>query len=127
MGLRPGLRPTQGDKNAFCPATALHRSAALPFVIPSVPGFPTTRHQRWPRVRLSVKLPFVCDHQEPIQEPMCSTIFPTMCPCSTLWCAWTTSLSGKTWVLSGIVREPIAAFNWSSALRDISPSNARPG
>jgi hypothetical protein len=27
-------------KNTFCLATALHGSVALPFVIPSVPGFP---------------------------------------------------------------------------------------
>jgi hypothetical protein len=27
--------PTQGDENAFCPATALHGSFALPFVIPT--------------------------------------------------------------------------------------------
>src|SRR5271170_3397228 len=30
-----GLRPTQGDENALCPATALHGSVAFPFVIPS--------------------------------------------------------------------------------------------
>jgi hypothetical protein len=32
-----GLRPTQGDENGFCSATALHGSVALPFVIPPVP------------------------------------------------------------------------------------------
>jgi hypothetical protein len=30
-----GLRPTKEMKNAFCSATALYGSAALPFVIPS--------------------------------------------------------------------------------------------
>jgi hypothetical protein len=30
-----GLRPTQGDENGFCSATALHGSVALPFVIPT--------------------------------------------------------------------------------------------
>jgi hypothetical protein len=30
-----GLRPTQGDENGFCPATALYGSVALPFVIPT--------------------------------------------------------------------------------------------
>ena len=30
-----GLPPAQGDENAFCPATALHGSVPLPFVIPS--------------------------------------------------------------------------------------------
>jgi hypothetical protein len=30
-----GLRPTQGDENGFCPATALHGSVALPFVLPA--------------------------------------------------------------------------------------------
>jgi hypothetical protein len=29
------LRPTQGDENGFCSATALHGSVALPFVIPT--------------------------------------------------------------------------------------------
>jgi hypothetical protein len=28
-----GLRPTQVMKNAFCPATAFHGTATLPFVI----------------------------------------------------------------------------------------------
>jgi hypothetical protein len=38
-----GLRPTELDgKNAFSPATALHGSTTLPFVIPSVPGFPVS-------------------------------------------------------------------------------------
>jgi hypothetical protein len=31
-----GLRPTQGDENALCPATALYGNVALPFVIPTV-------------------------------------------------------------------------------------------
>ncbi len=30
-----GLRPTQGDENGFCSATALHGNVALPFVIPT--------------------------------------------------------------------------------------------
>jgi hypothetical protein len=30
------LRPTQGYENAFYLATALHGSATLPFVIPSI-------------------------------------------------------------------------------------------
>jgi hypothetical protein len=30
-----GLRPTQGDENGFCSATALHGSVTLPFVIPT--------------------------------------------------------------------------------------------
>jgi hypothetical protein len=30
-------------------------SAALPFVIPSEPGFPATQHRTGPRVRLSVR------------------------------------------------------------------------
>jgi hypothetical protein len=40
-----GLRPTQGDENGFCSATALHGSVALPFVIPTeaYPGFPARR------------------------------------------------------------------------------------
>ena len=38
-----GLGPTQGDeKNAFCPATALHGTVALPFVIPSAAECPTS-------------------------------------------------------------------------------------
>jgi hypothetical protein len=35
-----GLKGTK--KNAFYPATALHATVALSFVIPSVPGFPTS-------------------------------------------------------------------------------------
>jgi hypothetical protein len=52
-----GLRPTQGDENGFCSATALHGSVALPFVIPTGadPGFPTAQRQATPRVRLSAK------------------------------------------------------------------------
>jgi hypothetical protein len=34
MGMRPGLW-LKLMKNSFCPATALHGSVALPFVIPS--------------------------------------------------------------------------------------------
>jgi hypothetical protein len=34
-GVLMGLRPTQGDENALCPATALHGSFGLPFVIPT--------------------------------------------------------------------------------------------
>jgi hypothetical protein len=34
--------PPKVMKNAFCPATALHGSFALLFVIPSEPGFPTS-------------------------------------------------------------------------------------
>jgi hypothetical protein len=33
-----GLRPTQGDENGFCSATALYGSAPLPFVIPPAPA-----------------------------------------------------------------------------------------
>jgi hypothetical protein len=40
----------------FDPAVIVAKvSAALPFVIPSVPGFPATRHWTRQRVRLSVK------------------------------------------------------------------------
>jgi hypothetical protein len=35
--------------------TTLNRSAAVPFVIPSEPGFPATQHRTGPRVRLSVR------------------------------------------------------------------------
>jgi hypothetical protein len=35
VGLRPGLRPTQGDEKSFRPATTLYRTVALSFVIPS--------------------------------------------------------------------------------------------
>jgi hypothetical protein len=35
-----GLGPIKVMKNAFYPATALDGSVALPFVIPSPPGFP---------------------------------------------------------------------------------------
>ena len=36
-GVVMGLRPTQGDENGFCSATALHGGVALPFVIPTEP------------------------------------------------------------------------------------------
>jgi hypothetical protein len=50
-----GLRPTQGDENAFRLATTIHGSVAFPFVIPSVPGFPATPRRTLSRVRLSVR------------------------------------------------------------------------
>jgi hypothetical protein len=37
-----GLRPTQGDEKSLRPATTLYRTVAPSFVIPSVPGFPTS-------------------------------------------------------------------------------------
>jgi hypothetical protein len=37
-----GLRPTQGDEKRLGPATTLYGTVALSFVIPSVPGFPTS-------------------------------------------------------------------------------------
>jgi hypothetical protein len=37
-----GLRPTQGNEKRIGPATALHGTVALSFVIPSVRGFPTS-------------------------------------------------------------------------------------
>ena len=37
-----GLWPTQGDEERLGPATALYETIALSFVIPSVPGFPTS-------------------------------------------------------------------------------------
>jgi hypothetical protein len=37
-----GLRPTQGDEKPLGPATTLYGTDALSFVIPSVPGFPTS-------------------------------------------------------------------------------------
>jgi hypothetical protein len=50
-----GLRPTQGDENGFCSATALHGSAALPFVIP------TARCNNW---RLTLESTPECMLQE---------------------------------------------------------------
>jgi hypothetical protein len=38
-----GQRPTQGDEKSPRPATTLYRTVALSFVIPSVPGFPTSQ------------------------------------------------------------------------------------
>src|SRR6266700_6665454 len=38
-----GLRPTQGDEKSLRPATTLYRTVAFSFVIPSVPGFPTSQ------------------------------------------------------------------------------------
>jgi len=37
-----GLWPTQGDEKRLGPATTLLGTVALSFVIPSVPGFPTS-------------------------------------------------------------------------------------
>ena len=36
------LGPTQGDEKRLGPATTLYGAVALSFVIPSVPGFPTS-------------------------------------------------------------------------------------
>jgi hypothetical protein len=36
------MRPTQGDEKRLLPNNHFHGSGALPFVIPSVPGFPTS-------------------------------------------------------------------------------------
>ncbi len=43
-----GLRPTQGDENGFCSATALHGCVALSFVIPTgaYPDFPLRGHRQ---------------------------------------------------------------------------------
>ena len=55
-----GLGPTQGDekrgsdRSVHPSVTAAKVSAALPFVIPSEPGFPATLHWTQPRVLFSV-------------------------------------------------------------------------
>jgi hypothetical protein len=47
--------PPKVMKNALCPAIALHGSLALPFVIPSVPGFPTSQLSPAPLMWFSLK------------------------------------------------------------------------
>ena len=37
-----GLRPTEEDQKRLGPATTFYETIALSFVIPSVPGFPTS-------------------------------------------------------------------------------------
>jgi hypothetical protein len=53
------LRQVESGMNNVCEAviTAVtpNGSATLPFVIPSEPGFPATRHKTGPHVRLSVR------------------------------------------------------------------------
>jgi hypothetical protein len=48
-----GLRPTEGDENAFCPATTFLQN--VPLSLSSRPGFPATPHWTRSRVRLSLK------------------------------------------------------------------------
>jgi hypothetical protein len=36
------LRPIQGDEKRLGPATTIYATVVVPFVIPSVPGFPTS-------------------------------------------------------------------------------------
>ena len=50
-----GLRPTQGDEKLLGPATTFHVIATLSFVIPSVPGFPTSQLSTAPLMWFSLK------------------------------------------------------------------------
>jgi hypothetical protein len=50
-----GLRPTQGDEKRLGPATTFHVIATLSFVIPSVPGFPTSQLSTAPLMWFSLK------------------------------------------------------------------------
>jgi hypothetical protein len=50
-----GLRPTKVTKNAFGQETTFHRKVALSFVIPSVPGFPTSQLSPAPLMWFSLK------------------------------------------------------------------------
>jgi hypothetical protein len=50
-----GLRPTQGDEKCLGPATTLYGTVALSFVIPSVPGFPTSQLSAAPLMWFSLK------------------------------------------------------------------------
>jgi hypothetical protein len=50
-----GLRRTQGDEKRLGATTTLYVTVALSFVIPSVPGFPTSQLSPAPLMWFSLK------------------------------------------------------------------------
>jgi len=82
-----GLGPTKGDESTLCSATTLpwkHRPP-LCHLDRSVPGFPTSRSWRGPRMRFSLRKPHDVDQRHRSrQEIRGSAVERSLCGCSFL-------------------------------------------